>query len=86
MLAPLLREVQALRQRCPGRPTIVVLSELVGGRWWEAALHTRRTQRLRMQVLRHGGPDVSGDALQLELPETEQVLAEEEPEAAAAQL
>jgi hypothetical protein len=86
VLAPLLREVQALRQRFPGRPTIVVLSELAGGRWWEAALHTRRTQRLRMQVLRHGGPDVSVLVMpwQLELPETEQVLAEEEPEAAAA--
>jgi hypothetical protein len=84
VLAPLLREVKALRQRCPGRPIIVVLSELAGGRWWEAALHTRRTQRLRMQVLRHGGPEVSVLVVpwQLALPETEQVLAEEEPQAA----
>jgi amino acid transporter len=84
VLAPLLREVKALRQRCPGRPVIVVLSELAGGRWWEAALHTRRTQRLRMQVLRHGGPEVSVLVVpwQLELPETERVLAEEEPQAA----
>ena len=84
MLAPLLREMEAMRRRCPGRPVIVVLSELAGGRWWEAALHTRRTQRLRTQVLRHGGPDVSVLVVpwQLEAPETAQVLAEEEPAAA----
>ena len=84
VLAPLLREVEALRQRCPGRPVIVVLSELAGGRWWEAALHTHRAQRLRTQVLRHGGPDVSVLVVpwQLEPPETERVLAEEEPQAA----
>jgi len=82
MLAPLLRQIEALRERCPGRPVVVVLSELAGGRWWEAALHTRRTQRLRTQVLRHGGPDVSVLVVpwQLVAPETERVLAEEEPE------
>lgn len=86
VLAPLLRQVEALRLRCPGRPVVVVLSELAGGRWWEAALHTRRTQRLRIQVLRHGGPDVSVLVVpwQLEAPETERVLAEEEPEPQAA--
>lgn len=49
--------------------------------WWEAALHTRRAQRLRTRVLRHGGPDVSVLVVpwQLEAPETERVLAEEEP-------
>ena len=63
-----------------------MLSELVGGRWWEAALHTRRTQRLRMQVYGTVAPTCLVMPWQLELPETEQVLAEEEPEAAAAQL
>ena len=84
VLAPLLREMEALRRRCPGRPVIVVLSELAGGRWWEAVLHTRRTQRLRTQLLRHGGPDVSVLVVpwQLEAPETKEVLAEEEPQAA----
>ena len=84
VLAPLLREMEALRRRCPGRPVIVVLSELAGGRWWEAVLHTRRTQRLRTQVLRHGGHYVSVLVVpwQLEAPETDQVLAEEEPQAA----
>jgi hypothetical protein len=62
----------------------VVLSEFTGGRWWEAVLHTRRTQRLRLQLLRNGGPDVSVLVVpwQLEAPETELVLAEEEPQAA----
>jgi len=84
VLAPLLREMEALRRRCPGRPVIVVLSELTGGRWWEAVLHTRRTQRLRTQVLKHGGHYVSVLVVpwQLEAPETDQVLAEEEPQAA----
>jgi hypothetical protein len=84
VLAPLLREVAALRNRCPGRPVIVVLSELAGGRWWEAILHTRRTQRLRNQLLSHAGPDVSVLAVpwQIEPPATDQILAEEEPQAA----
>jgi len=83
VLAPLLREITALRRRCPGRPVLVVLSELTGGRWWEAVLHTRRTQRLRTQVLRHGGPDVSVLIVpwQLEAPETERAIIKEEAEA-----
>lgn len=83
VLAPLLREVAALRRRCPGRPVLVVLSELTGSRWWEAVLHTRRTQRLRTQVLRHGGPDVSVLIVpwQLEAPETAHAIAMEEAEA-----
>ncbi len=84
VLAPLLREIEALRQRCPARPVIVVLSELAGGRWWEAAMHTRRAQRLRTQILRYGSADVSVLVVpwQLEAPETRRVLAEEEPQAA----
>jgi len=46
VLAPLLREVEAMQRRCPSRPVIVVLSELAGGRWWEAVMHTRRAQCL----------------------------------------
>ncbi len=84
VLAPLLREIEALRQRCPARPVIVVLSELAGARWWEAVMHTRRTHRLRTQVLRYGGADVSVLMVpwQLEAPETRRILAEEEPQAA----
>ena len=73
-----------MQRRCPGRPVIVVLSELAGGRWWEAMLHTRRTQRLRTQLLRHGGPDVSVLVVpwQLEAPGTDVAILEEEPQAA----
>ena len=85
VLAPLLRQVAALRQRCPGRPVVVVLSELAGEHWWARLLHTRRTQRLRRQVLRNGGPDVSVLVVpwQLATAAAEQVLAEEEPVAVA---
>lgn len=81
VLAPLLREIEAVRRRHPARPVVVVLSELAGGRWWEAILHTRRTQRLRTQLLRHGGPHVSVLVVpwQLEVPETGKVLVDEEP-------
>ena len=81
VLAPLLREIEALRARCPGRPVVVVLSELADGRWWEAALHTGRSKRLRRQLLRHGGPDISVLMVPWQLlpPETEKVIAEEEP-------
>ncbi len=84
VLAPLLREMDVLRGRCPKRPVMVILAELVGGSWWEAALHTGRTQRLRAQILRHGGTDVSVLVVpwQLEAPATARVLAEEEPLAA----
>ena len=84
VLAPLLRTIGGMQARCPGRPVIVVLSELAGGRWWEAALHTGRARRLRMQVLCHAGPDVSVLVVpwQLEAPETARAIADEEPQAA----
>ena len=89
VLAPLLRELTALQHRCPGRPALVVLSELVGARWWETLLHTRRTQRLRAQVLRLAGPDVSVLVVpwQLDPPDAKTaaaVLREEEPTGSAA--
>ncbi len=79
-LAPLLRKIAGMRKAFPKRPVVVILSELAGGRWWEVALHTGRTQRLRRQVLRHGGPAVSVLMVpwQLETVELERVIAEEE--------
>ena len=84
VLAPVLRQIEAVRQESPGRPIIVVLSELTGGRWWEAILHTGRAQRLRTRVLANGGPDVSVLVIPwaLEAPATARVLAEEEPQPA----
>ena len=86
VLAPMLRAVAAERERAPGRAVVVLLAELVGGRWWEALLHTHRTQRLRRQLLRHGGPDIAVTTLpwqleggQLEEGAVDDVLADEEP-------
>ena len=81
VLAPLLRHIAEQRRLWPDRPVLVVLSELAGGHWWDAALHTHRAKRLRTRVLRHGGPDVSVLIVpwQLEPPQPELVLAEEEP-------
>ncbi len=60
---------------------MVVLSELTGGRWWEAPLHTRRSQRLRTRLLRYGGPDVSVLVVPWQQAvDTAQMLAEEEPQ------
>jgi hypothetical protein len=83
VLAPLLRSVLSLQESHPGRPVMVVLAEMVGGRWWETMMHTQRARRLRGQLLRHGGPDVAVLVVpwQLAAPDTAQVLAEEEPAA-----
>ena len=81
LLAPLLRQADALRQRCPDRSIIVVLNELTGVKWWRAVLHTGRTRRLRTLLLRHAEPGVSVLVLpwQLEPPATAEVIADEEP-------
>jgi amino acid transporter len=84
VLAPLLRQVESQRSRHPDRPVMVVLSELVGGRWWEALLHTQRTKRLRRKLLQYGGANLSVLIVpwQLVASQTEKVIAEEEPQAA----
>ncbi len=83
VLAPVLREITA--RQAGNRPVVVILSELAGGRWWEAALHTGRAKRLRTRILRHGGPLVSVLVVpwQLGAPATARVLAEEEPASTA---
>ena len=83
VLAPLLREVAALQDQYPGRPAIVVLTELAGARWWEALLHTGRIHRLRRQLLDCPGVSVLVVPWYLDPPtaarETAAALAEEEP-------
>ena len=59
VLAPLLRTIEDLRCRYPGRPIAVVLPYLVEARWWEMLLHTHRERRIRRALQRHGGPDVA---------------------------
>jgi hypothetical protein len=84
VLAPLLRVIEDLRRKHPGRAIAVVLPQLVEARWWEWLLHTHRERRLRAALLRHGGPNLVTVAVpwNLEAPEPEQVLAEEEPQPA----
>ena len=84
LFAPLERTIEAERRECPGRPVVVVLSEFVGGHWWEALLHTHRTKRLRRQLLRNGGPELSVLVVPWRLApaRTEMALAEEEPQPA----
>ena len=81
VLAPLLRTIDALKQRHPGRAVAVVLPLLVEARWWEWLLHTHRERRLRKALLRDGGADLAvvGVPWRLRAPETEELLAEEEP-------
>lgn len=84
VLAPLLRTVEELRRAHPGRPIAVVLPYLVEARWWEMLLHTHRERRVRRALQRHCGPDVATLIVpwNLEPPDVEEVLAEEEPELA----
>jgi|BEDMetMinimDraft_2_1075160.scaffolds.fasta_scaffold01406_2 amino acid transporter len=82
LIAPLLRTVFDLGKRFPGRPVMVVMPEVVEGRWWEMFLHTRRAQYLRRALLRHGGTNIVVATVpwQTAEPEPEEILAEEEPE------
>lgn len=84
VLGPLLRTIEELQRRHPGRPVAVVLPLLIEARWWEWLLHTHRERRLRAALLRNGGSDIAviGVPWQLEAPEPERVLAEEEPQRA----
>jgi hypothetical protein len=84
VLAPLLRTIEELKRRHPGRPVAVLLPLLVEARWWERLLHTHRERRLRAALLRHGGSDIAviGVPWLLEAPAPEQILAEEEPQPA----
>jgi len=83
-VAPLLRAIEGVDGRSPGRTVFIVLPEIVEGRWWGYLMHTHRERRLRSRLLRHGGPNVAviGVPWQLEPSDPEQGLAEEEPVAA----
>jgi amino acid transporter len=83
MAAPLLRAVQDVQRRSPGRPVTVILPELVEGRWWGYLMHANRERRLRARLLRYGGPNVvvSSVPWQLEEADPAKAIAEEEPTA-----
>ncbi len=80
VLAPLLRLIAEQDAREPGGSVAVVLPQLVERRWWEAAMHTHRERRLRVALLRDGGPELAviGVPWQLNPPLPGAALAEEE--------
>lgn len=81
ILGPLLRLLQTLRARHPGRPVAVLLPQLIEARWWEVLLHTHRERRLRTALLRGGGEDIAviGVPWQLAATSPAHTLAEAEP-------
>ena len=81
IVAPLLREIDAVRRCQPGRTVFVVIPQIVDGHWWELLLQTHRERRLRSRLLRYGGADIAvvGVPWQLTPSNPEEGLAEEEP-------
>ena len=76
---PLLAAVQENGARFPGRPVMIVLPELVEGRWWGYLMHTHRERRLRARLLRYGGPQITVVSVpwQLQTSSPEQGIAED---------
>ncbi|WP_428488040.1 APC family permease [Rhodopila sp.] len=79
--APFLKGIEHIQKRLPGRPVMIVLPELVEGRWWGYMMHTHRERRLRAQLLRYGGKRIAVVSVPWQLkPQTpRQGLAQEEP-------
>jgi amino acid transporter len=50
MIGPLLRYLDAIQAQAPGRPVVVVLSELVPRHWWENILHNQTSLRLKLRL------------------------------------
>ena len=76
---PLLEAVRDAGARFPGRPVMIVLPELIEGRWWGYLMHTHRERRLRARLLRYGGPHVVVVSVpwQLQLSNPEQGIAQD---------
>jgi hypothetical protein len=55
MHEPVLKLVQELEAKFPGRRVAVLIPELVKQRWYQSILHTHRARRLRSQLLTYGG-------------------------------
>jgi amino acid transporter len=52
---PILKVVGELEEKFPGRVIAVLIPELVKQRWYQQLLHTHYAERLRAQLLKHGG-------------------------------
>jgi amino acid transporter len=50
LVGPLLRYLDALQGQDPGRPVLVVLSEVVPRHWWENFLHNQTALRLKLRL------------------------------------
>ena len=79
--APLLKFILQTREREPHRSIAVVIPTLVQAHWWDHLLHTRRVERLRQTLLRHGGSDVAVVLVPwtMQKPQPQAVIAAEEP-------
>jgi amino acid transporter len=50
LVGPFLRYLDALQAQDPGRPVLVVLSEVVPRHWWENFLHNQTSLRLKLRL------------------------------------
>ncbi|MBV8455040.1 MAG: APC family permease [Acetobacteraceae bacterium] len=82
--APLLRAIGDVNRRSPGHEVMVILPELVEGRWWGYLMHTSRERLLRARLLRDGGKNIIVALVpwQLRPADPARVISEEEPTAA----
>ena len=53
---PVLELVRKIDEQTPGRSVAILIPELVGRRWWQLALHSRRAKRLRSALVEAAGP------------------------------
>jgi len=85
VLAPLLKGIQYVDEHLPGRAVMIVLPELVEGRWWGYLMHVHRERRLRAKILRYGGAEVGVVSVPWQLlPQgPKEGLAVEEPSGAS---
>ena len=66
LLPPLLRYIEVIDSRDPGRPIIVVLAEFVPRHWWEALLHNQTALLLKLRLFTRRNTAVPGRALSLD--------------------
>ncbi|WP_245287171.1 APC family permease [Bradyrhizobium elkanii] len=56
---PMLRVIDEIRDKFPGRRLAVLIPEVVKRRWYQHLLHTHRALRLRSRLIGLGQPDVT---------------------------
>jgi hypothetical protein len=67
LIGPFLRYLDALQAQDPGRPVLVVLSEVVPRHWWENLLHNQTSLRLKLRLF--GRPNTIVADVPYHLPE-----------------